>query len=72
MAKQKRIIDQLRKLFPSENWRWDMEMARWVGNSFEVFGESHDYDGSYHTVKYRRTDSYELVHELGSRREYCG
>lgn len=72
VKKRDRIINKLRRLFPDETWSWSREMNQWSCSSFHVYGESHDYDGSHHTVRYRRSDNYKLLYELGSRREHCG
>ncbi len=70
----KRVINTLRKLFPDQSWKYDPQGFRWIGSNFEVFGESSNYDDTsgYHTVSYRRSDTYELIEELGFKREFCG
>jgi hypothetical protein len=68
-----RVIDKLRKLFTG-TWRYDPRGSRWVGETFEVYGVSLNYDESsgYHDVAYQRSDTFERIYELGMRREYCG
>lgn len=75
MSKRKRIIDQLRKLFPDKVWSYSGgQYHTWHCANFFVYGESVNYDegSGTHTVIYRRSDTYALVPELGSRLEYCG
>lgn len=71
MAKRNRIIDRLRALFPAENFVYDRRFRAWHGASFYVFGQSHDYDESRgtHVVRYVRSDTFQIMTELGFRME---
>ena len=56
----RRVIDHLRRLFPG---RWEYRGGWWHGESFYVFGESHNYDEGRgtHTVKYVRSDTGQVI-----------
>lgn len=64
LSSKKRIIEQLRDMFPDESWSWDGYM--WVGTTFNVQAYSqltpqHDSDDETAITVYHRSDSRERL-----------
>jgi hypothetical protein len=72
MKRRRRIINQLRKLYPDELWHYDADLCEWQTESgWRVYAESlltPRYDGDDETcaVQYRRSDTHELLSVGGS------
>lgn len=63
----------LRKIFPEQTWQYVPAHFTWYGTDFQVFGQSNNYDEEKgtHMVNYIRSDTYEVIQELGYHLQKC-
>ena len=59
MAKKKvtkRVIEELRSMFPDQVWKWRFDKQCWIGTDFNV--------AEREPLRYYRSDTGELLEEL--------
>lgn len=57
----RRIIDQLRSLYPKERWQYNGAIVGWVSDGGVLVSISLVRDGEQFKIEYHRSDTKELV-----------